>query len=144
MNAIPSPIFMDALQLLGVCVAAILNMAVGTVWYSRKVFGDMWLKEIGLHAKDVNNKSMFQSIVTAFICYLVTAFVLFRVLQMSVANFTDLATMVLMIWAGFIAAVRLSHYVFEKKSFRLFLIVSFHDLAGLVVTALTFWFFHSL
>lgn len=131
---------MDASMLLHVFVAAILNFVVGAIWYTPSLFGNVWMKEAGLNKSEMQKQSMTSAMVTSFICYLVTAFVLFRILQISSDNLTDVASVVLMLWAGFIAAVRLSHFVYERKSFKLFLIVSLHDLTGMIAMALLFWF----
>lgn len=127
-------------MLLHVFVAAVLNFVIGAIWYMPSVFGNTWMKEVGIHKDQIAKKSMTYAMVTSFICYLVTAFVLFRTLQMTSQNLTDVASVVAMVWIGFVAAVRLSHYVYEQKSFKLFVITSLHDLAGFIVMALVFWF----
>mgnify|MGYP000644408064 CR=1 FL=1 len=127
-------------MLLHVLVAAVLNFIVGAIWYTPSVFGNVWMKEAGIQKDSMDKKHMTNAMITSFICYLVTAFVLFRFLQMTSRNLTDVVSVVLMVWVGFVAAVRLSHYVYERKSFKLFLLTSLHDLAGLIVMALVFWF----
>lgn len=131
---------MDAQMFLSVLVAAILNMVVGTLWYAPPVFGNIWMKEVGLKKSKVTKESMISAMITSFLCYLVTAYVLLQMPRAFSGTLQDMLASVLVVWVGFIAAVRLSHYAYEQKSFRLFWIVSLHDLVGLLVMGLVFFY----
>ncbi len=127
-------------MLLALVVAAILNMIVGSVWYAPAVFGNTWMKEVGLKKGKMTKDTMMSAMVTSFLCYLVTGYVLLQMPRAFSGNMVDMLTSIIVVWVGFIAAVRLSHYAYEQKSFRLFWIVSMHDLVGLLVMGLVFWF----
>lgn len=125
---------------LSMLVAAVCNTIVGSIWYAPAVFGNTWMKEVGLKKNSVTKASMVSAMMTSFICYLVTGYVLLLIPHAFAGSLIDMLITVVVVWIGFIATVRLSHYAYEQKSFRLFWIVSLHDLLGLVVMGLVFWF----
>lgn len=131
---------MDASMFLSVLIAALLNMVVGSIWYAPKVFGNIWMKEVGLKKGKITKDHMISAMITSFLCYLVTGYVLLQMPRAFSGSLQDMLASVIVIWVGFIAAVRLSHYAYEQKSFRLFWIVSLHDLAGLLVMGLVFFY----
>lgn len=127
-------------MLLFVLVGALLNMIVGTIWYMPSVFGDIWLKEIGLKKNKMTTDMMISAMITSFICYMIVGYVLLQMPRAFSGSIGDMVTSVIMLWVGFIAAIRLSHFAFEQKSFRLFWISSLHDLVGLLVMGVFFYY----
>ncbi len=131
---------MNAPLFLSILIAAALNMAVGTIWYMPFIFGNIWMKEVGIRKEKTSTQDMISGMVTAFLCSMVTAYVLLLIPRAFAGSIGDMVTTVFVVWVGFIAAVRLSHFAFERKSFRLFWITSLHDLVGLL--AMGFFFYY--
>ena len=62
-------------SVVGVLLAAVSAMVVGTIWYSKAVFGGQWMSMMGISDKDMK-KGMAQAMVWLVGISLVTAFVL--------------------------------------------------------------------
>jgi hypothetical protein len=126
--------------LLAILVAAVLNMLVGTVWYMPQVFGNIWLKEVHLKKDKITKESMLTAMVASFVCYIVTGFVLFELMRaFHPATIVDVLRVIFWLWLGFIAAVRLSHSLFEQRSMTYFWISSLHDFVSILVMGVVFW-----
>ncbi len=131
---------MDIQMFLPLLVAALLNLVLGAVWFSEKVFGGIWMKEIGYKKNKATKDVMISAMVTSFLCALVTGYVLLQMPRAFSGSVTDMLASILVVWVGFVAAIRLSHFAFELKSFRLFWIVSLFDLVNLLVMGLLFYY----
>lgn len=124
------------IDIITIFLAAVLNMGLGMVWYSPKVFGQKWMKLIGL-TKSKMPKEMGFIYSMAFFASLVTAFAL----ELFIANIPGSnAWTGLMVgfWAGigFAAASSLSDYLFagDPKKNELYLInAGFHTIAFMLM-----------
>lgn len=125
---------------LAVVLAAISSMVVGSIWYARPVFGNLWIKL----AKPNMNMSKSQStyaIVTTLLVSLVTAYVLAHVTYLSNAFFgnsflQDAVTTAFWLWLGLTAARFITHDAFEGRRKKLTLLNIAHELVTLVIMAL--------
>ena len=123
---------------LAVLVAGIASMAVGFLWYGPLV-GKAWMKEKG-YTKDSMEKAkkgMGQMYAITFVASLVTAYVLFHVMTLSMNFFhyerlqTGLMTAFWM-WLGFVLPVQLSATIFGSKNWKLLGIDAGHNLVSLL------------
>jgi archaellum biogenesis protein FlaJ (TadC family) len=114
---------MEGVQIdwLVVVVAAILNMVIGFLWYSKWLFGPAWMKLSKHTAKDM--KTNGKTMILGFIVSVVIAFFL-AVFEgyLGVTTVTDGMFVGFLLWLGFVATTQISGYLWCKKSFRLFLI----------------------
>lgn len=128
--------FMTQMFFVYVLIAAVVNMAIGTVWYMPKVFGDVWQKEVGLKPKDMRPDTMLKAMGISFFSYLLVALTIGYVyLRFAMVFAQDLLTFTVILWLAFVLAIRLSHAAFEQKSWRYVAITAGHDLAGMLATA---------
>ncbi len=104
-----------------IIVAAVLNMIIGALWYSKWLFGETWsqlCKEKGETMKP--NKLAF---LYAFIASLVIAYFLyffesyFRVTSVSDGVFVGFC-----VWLGFVATTQASSVIWCNKSPKLFVL----------------------
>lgn len=121
----------ENVNLVAVVVAAIVAMIVGFVWYSKPLFGDMWMKQMKINQKEMQ-KMRGKAMVIASIAALLTACVL-AVLMKSLGATTITAglTVAFWIWVGFFLTLEMVRMAFEGTSMSLFLISIFHHIVAL-------------
>jgi surface polysaccharide O-acyltransferase-like enzyme len=121
---------------LAVLVAAILNMALGALWYSPAVFGKAWMELVGFKPEDAQKRmaGMQRAYSLTFVASFVMAYALARVLWYAKVDSMGAGIMIgLLAWIGFVAATHGSNYLFEGKPFRLFTINAGYYLVALVI-----------
>ncbi len=114
---------MDLSQLnyLAVFVSALTSFLIGGLWYSPVMFSNAWMKENGFKEEDLKDANMAKIFGTSFVLALIIAFNL----AAFIGSNSDLS---FGLFAGFAAGfgwVAMSlgiTYLFERKSFKLFLI----------------------
>jgi hypothetical protein len=122
---------MEQLNYLSVIAAALSTFMIGGLWYSPAVFGKAWMKENGFTEEDVKGRNVAKVFGLAFVLAIVSAVNL--AMFMGPENDPTMGAL----WgflagAGWVATFVGTHYLFERRSFKLFLIN-----AGYSVVALT-------
>jgi hypothetical protein len=114
-----------------VLLASLSTFLLGGIWYSPAVFGKAWMRENGFTEEGMKNSNMVKIFGFAFVLALISA--------VNLAMFLGPEKDVVMgaVWGfaagfGWVATFVGTHYLFERKSFTLFLIN-----AGYSVVALT-------
>lgn len=121
-----------------VLVAAIVNMIVGTVWYG-PVFGKTWRRLIGFTEESMKNmpltapQAMFGGSITSLLMSYVLAHFAFIAGAVSASDAFELA---FWIWLGFFFTTSASVFLWEGKSYQLFLFNAAEQLVALVGMAL--------
>lgn len=115
-----------------VLAAALVNMIIGSIWYSPILFGNAWLRAMGKRKEDIKGggKAMAAMIIPA----LITAYVLAHFLQVADAT-TVSAGMIIAFWAwlGFSFTTAITGPIFEQKSWKVFWIGTFYNLVAFLV-----------
>src|SRR4051812_19759619 len=104
------------LNYLAILTAAILNMAIGALWYSPLLFARPWMSLTGFKESDIaaKRKSARSGYAASTAASLVMAFILANFVQYTGArNFFQGAVTGLWCWLGFTAAAILPGYFFE-------------------------------
>lgn len=114
-----------------ILAAALSTFLIGGLWYSPAVFGKAWMAENGFTEESLKNGNMAKIFGLAFLLGLIAAVNLAMFLgnESSIANGAFYGFLA---GFGWVATFVGTHYLFERKSFRLFLIN-----AGYAVVALT-------
>lgn len=120
------------LNYLAIVVAALSTFLIGGLWYSPAVFGKAWMKENGFTEESLKGGNMVKIFGVAFILGLISAINL--AMFMGPENDPALGAM----WgflagAGWVATFVGTHYLFERKSFKLFLINAGYSIVALTV-----------
>lgn len=116
-----------------VLAAAIVNMAVGAVWYSRLLFGQEWAKLIGKKIEDLRGNAN-QGYMLSAIGALVQAYILAHFVQYTgSATFSEGMVTGFWLWLGFVAVVMAMNTVFAGRSWRLWRIDAGYFLVVLVL-----------
>lgn len=124
---------MDAsfLNYWAILVAALSTFLLGGIWYSPAVFGKAWMRENGFTEEDLKKGNMVKIFGLAFLLGLVAAINLAMFMGPDV-DFSMGAFYGFLAGFGWVATFVGTHYLFERRSFKLFLIN-----AGYSVVALT-------
>lgn len=122
---------------LAVLVCGLISMALGMTWYAPKVFGNVWMKEIGASMADIEKakgKGMGASYALAFAGALLTAYVLSHFVDYAGATTAGAGIRAgLWAWLGFVVPVQLGSVLWDGKSWKYFAIVAGYYLVQLVV-----------
>jgi hypothetical protein len=103
-----------------VVIAAVLNMVIGFVWYSKWLFGPDWIKLTPMKGKP---KMESASIIYGFIVSLVIAyFISFFEGHLGITNVTDGIYLGFLLWLGFVATTQISSVSWNKEPWKLFMI----------------------
>jgi len=120
-----------------VLVAVVVHIITGLIWYLPKVFGAQWSKETG---KDL--KPAKQWLLVGVFGHFAMILVLSILLRL--ANVTSISSGLVvfgLVWIGFIVPLEVGEMIWEKISFKLFLMrISEHLIAlGISSIILSIW-----
>jgi hypothetical protein len=126
---------MPDLNYWAILVAALSTFLIGGLWYSPAVFGKAWMAENGFTEEGMKNANMAKIFGLAFVLGLIAAVNLAMFLQgensaLNGAFYGFLAGF------GWVATFVGTHYLFERKSFRLFLINAGYSIVALTIMGL--------
>lgn len=112
--------------------AAVANVAVGALWYG-PVFGKQWRKMMGFTEADMKNMPLTatQAIAGGVITALVMAFVLSQIAPAGISPLT----LAFWPWIGFVATTQAGSWLWEGKSFKLFVFNAAESLVSLFAMA---------
>jgi surface polysaccharide O-acyltransferase-like enzyme len=125
-----------AVNYVAVLVAAILNMAIGALWYSPSVFGRGWMALTGLAPEDVQKRmaAARRAYSLTFVASFVMAYALARILWYARVETPGGGVAIgLLAWLGFVATTHATNYLFEGRPFRLYSINTGYHLVSLVI-----------
>ncbi len=122
---------------LAVVVAAVLQMAVGAVWYSPLLFAERWVALMGWTKQEARKRQqagMAKAYGIAFAASLVTAWVLSLFVDYAYAE-TALQGLQAgaLIWLGFVATSWVTNAAFEGRPLQLVLINAGYHLVSLAL-----------
>jgi drug/metabolite transporter (DMT)-like permease len=120
------------LNYFAVLVAALSTFLIGGLWYSPTLFGKAWMKENGFKEEELKKSNMVKIFGLAFVLGLIAA--------VNLAMFLGPESDPVMgaVWGfaagfGWVATFVGTHYLFERKSFKLFLINAGYSVVALTV-----------
>lgn len=119
------------LNYLAILLSALSTFLIGGLWYSPALFGKAWMKENGFKEEDMKDANMVKIFGLAFVLALISAINLAMFMGPE-KDVTMGAAYGFAAGFGWVATFVGTHYLFERKSFKLFLIN-----AGYSVVALT-------
>jgi hypothetical protein len=110
-----------SINVLAVIVAAVVNMIIGSLWYSKALFANAWMREAKVKMEDVGGVGLVYGAMA--VVALVQALMLAVVVHWRGADSVGLGLKVgLVVWLGFVAATFASNYLFEKRTLKLYAI----------------------
>lgn len=125
------PIDLSTINYFAVLVAGVAHMATGLVWFSRRLFGDAWVRLTG---QDLTPARAWLPV--AAVGHLAIAFVL--AILFGLAGVTSILgglVVAWLVWAGFVVTLEIGELVWEKIPVELFLIRVGNHLVALSLAA---------
>jgi len=120
------------LNYLAIIAAAISTFVIGGLWYSPAIFGKAWMRENGLTEEGLKKGNMIKIFGLAFLLGLIAAVNLAMFMRPE-NNPTMGALWGFLAGAGWVATFVGTHYLFERKSFILFLINAGYSIVALTI-----------
>lgn len=128
------------LNLLAVVVAAVAAMALGALWYSPIMFGNVWVKLSGMTKKDMKkakDKRMGKLYFANFIGVLIMSYVLaFLIYSAGVTSMADGFKIALLVWVGFVVPLLLGGVLWEGKPMKLYYLNVSYQLISIVLMSI--------
>jgi hypothetical protein len=124
---------------LAILVASLVAMVIGFLWYSPMLFGEIWMKLVGIDKKDMdkNSKNMGPIMVVALLMTILMSYVLAHFLTlMEVTDAAGAAELAFWVWLGFMLTQTIGSVLWEGRPFKLFLINVLYQLVTIQVLAL--------
>jgi hypothetical protein len=123
---------MDHLNIWAVLVSALSTLLIGGIWYAPPVFGNAWMRENGFTEESFKDSNMIKIFGLSFLLAVIAAFNL--TMFMGPENRPEMGAL----WGflagfGWVATFIGTHYLFERKSFVLFLINAGCSIVSLTV-----------
>jgi len=108
---------------LAIVLATVTAMVVGFVWYSKGVFGTVWMKLAGLDESKMK-KGMVGPMLSAVVGSLLTAYILAHLTFLAhsffkSSFFMDAVNTAFWVWLGISATTLVIHNSFEQKPWKL-------------------------
>ncbi|MBE0674655.1 MAG: DUF1761 domain-containing protein [Bacteroidales bacterium] len=122
------------LNWLAIVVAAASAFILGSLWYSNILFGKRWMKENNLTEEEIGKGNMVKIFGLAFLAALVASFFLAMFVGTDAGVFGAMAG--LMAGIGWVMTSVGMHYLFEHRSFALFMINSMYSVVSLTLMGL--------
>lgn len=123
---------MEGLNIWAVIVAALSTFLIGGLWYSPALLGKTWMRENGFTEESLKGSNMAKIFGLAFFLALIAAVNL--AMFLGPENRPEMGAL----WGfaagfGWVATFVGTHYLFERKSFTLFLINAGYSIVALTV-----------
>lgn len=121
---------------LAILTAVIATFAIGALWYSPVLFGNMWVRAHGYAGERLERmkKAAPRAYGISLVAFLVLASVLaFIASQSGVGSATGGMKLGLAMWVGFAATIGLTAWVYSDKPFSTYLIDAGYQLVYLLV-----------
>ena len=120
-------------NLWAVIVAALVDMGIGFVWYSKAAFGNLWFKLNGVKMKEGEQPNPAIYLVN-LVVYLILAFALAQaVFFFGVTGALSGAALAVFVFVGFIVPVSVVENLFAQRSWKLFAINYGYPLVAIMV-----------
>jgi len=115
-----------------VLVAALVNMVVGSIWYSKALFSKQWMKLTGRKMEDMSGGGLGYGV--TIISALVQAWILAHfVAYAGSTTVGDGLVTGFWLWLGFVAVTTAVNFVFEGRSWALWKINAGYFLVVLLI-----------
>ncbi len=114
-----------------VIVCALIIIITGAIWYSRVLFGNMWMKYLGITMNDIefSNISMVKSYSITIVSAFFTSYIISIIINtLEVNDFLTGCLVGLLLWVAYTFSRELKNYSWNDKPFGLILIDSGYEL----------------
>lgn len=117
-----------------VLLAAVANMVIGSIWYSKAMFANKWMALTGKTEEEIRSSGSSMAYIGMMVGALVMAYVLAHFINYAQADTVSEGLVTgFWIWLGFVVTVKLSDVLFEGRPKGLFAINAGYFLVALPV-----------
>ena len=126
---------------LAVVVAGIIYFAFGALWYSPILFAKPWMAALGYSDEDLQGGSPLIYLYPLIFYVIAAAVVAVLIQALGITSLMSGLLLGILGWLGFTLPVIGSSYIFESRSFTLFLRTNGYHLLGFLILGviLTLW-----
>lgn len=108
-------------MMIPIIIAIVINMMLGMYWYSPKLFGPLWARELGFQLNDM--KPGPEQYSAALIVNIMIVMALFVLVQFfNIQTIVSAVEIALISWLGLIASTHFSAVIWCKKPLKVYLI----------------------
>ena len=122
------------LNFIAILLAAVAKFLLGGLWFSKILFGQMWLKETGLKEEELGNPK--NALIIGFGLCLLVAFSFAVLLQMMALDLRSSLAVAVIVAIGITSAQIGLSFAFESRTLKLFLIYATQCVAEFVAVVL--------
>jgi multidrug transporter EmrE-like cation transporter len=119
-----------------ILLCGIASMVLGFIWYGPILFGNVWMKEIGLSEKEINagpGIGYFLTFLAALLMAVVTSVLLS---QLGVTELSKAIQYGLLLGLGYVGTTFASNYIFGRKTLKLYLIDAGYQVLNVTIAAI--------
>ena len=130
---------MTTASLWSILFAGVVALAIGFVWFHPKVFGSAWMRLAGISPEQAaqGKRRMPAVALIGLLANMLIAYVMSFMMPVLVyPDWIGAIELGLWCWLGFVAPVMLGMVLWERKSFKLYLINSLYWLVSFIAIAL--------
>jgi len=123
------------INILAIIFIALIYWILGALWYSKILFGNLWMESIGKTEDQLEMKAS-SFIGSAIISFTIPLFLAIILEFIGTINIINGILVTLIIWIGFVATIGLYDVLYQDKNIKTYLIDSLYHLAGLLITGI--------
>ena len=131
----------DGINYLAVLVAAVLNMIIGSLWYSPFLFGKAWMAEMGFTKESIEKAKQEGGMGIKYGMMFVVTLILAFYLAHFAMHGMDLMEVIkwgLFAWVGLVLTTNIGDVIWANKSMKLFWINMFQYAVIIVADSILF------
>ncbi len=138
--------FLSSINILAVAVSAIVYFILGAVWYMPSLFGTMWKAELARHNISFNpptSAEMMQKTILSLIVNVIMVLAVAFVVQATATTALSAALVLgIKLAVGFAATTLGITYIWQNKSFKLFLLDAGYPMVGVILSTIILALWH--
>ncbi len=122
-------------------ISAFIPLIVGALWYSRSLFGKLWMRAQNLTPEDqerMSRQSMLSKMAISYVAYLLMAYALSILVQyLVIASLVPALVLGSLVWLGFVIPVGISNTVWSplEKAWTLFWVNTSYMLVSILLVS---------
>lgn len=112
---------LEAINVWAVLLAAIASMVIGSIWYSKYLFGNQWMRLHGMNPTKAPTTFPAKEMLLQFVVSFVTAFFVAEFsLWVGAYSVVGVQVLVVWIWLGFLVTTLMGPSLWERKPWTLY------------------------
>jgi len=123
------------INIFAIIVIAVIYWILGALWYSKMLFGNLWMKSIGKTEDQLEMKAS-SFIGSAIISFIIPLFLAILLELIGTINLINGILLALIVWVGFDVSIGLYDVLYLDKNIKTYLIDSLYHLTGFLIAGI--------